>query len=261
MNGLYLQGGGAKGAFEAGAVYAMHEKGLEFDVIAGTSIGAVNGYFIYTNNIENMREFYIETDLENKIGGIEVTTTIPNNYLIEKLKILEGKNAHVKSFYINYVNVEDRKLKEIRTDISKLTKDEALACVKYSSLLPYVCPDGVKNVSFAEAAEGFSSKIIFDKFHEKVKEGKYDNFNLDGGILNNFFMEPFINNHVDKLFLLVLHNDFEIPKYLLEKYERNNIILIQRKKLFKYNDSLNYDKKFLCGLFEEGYDAAIKSCI
>lgn len=258
MNGLFIQGGGAKGAFEAGAVYAMHEKGLEFDIIAGTSIGAVNGYFIYTNNIENMKEIYTETDLQNEVGDIEITDTIPNDFIIEKLKALKGKKSYVKSFYVNYINIKDGKLKEIRADVSKLTKEEALACVKYSSLLPYVCPDGIKNVPFTKVAESFNSKVIFDKFHEKVREGKYNNFNMDGGILNNNFMEPFINNHVDKLYLLVLHNNFEIPRYLLDNYKRENIILIQRKKLFKYNDSLNYDKKFLCELFQEGYDAARK---
>lgn len=257
MNGLYLQGGGAKGAFEAGAIYAMREKGLEFDVIAGTSIGAVNGYFIYTNNIEEMKKIYTETDLESELKGINITDTIPNDYIIDRIKRLEGKNTHVKSLYVNYVNVKDNKLKEIGVDISNLTKEEALACVKYSSLLPYVCPDGIKSVPFTEASENFSSKIIFDKFHEKVKGGKFNNFNLDGGILNNFYMEPFINNHVDKLYLLVLHNNFEIPRYLLDRYERDNIILIQRKKLFKYNDSLNFGKKFLCEIFKEGYDAVI----
>ncbi len=261
MNGLFLQGGGAKGAFEAGAVYAMHEKKLKFDIIAGTSIGAVNGYFIYTNNIEKMKEIYTETDFQNEIRDIEITDTISNDFMIEKLKELKGKNNHVKSFYINYVNVKDGKLKEIRIDVSKLTKEKALTCIKYSSLLPYVRPDGIKSMPFAKVAESFNSKDISDKFHEKVKEGKYDNFNIDGGILNNNFMEPFIQNHVKKLYLLVLHNNFEIPQYLLDNYERNNIILIQRKGLFKPNDSLNFDKKFLCELFKEGYDAAIDKCI
>lgn len=259
MNGLFLQGGGAKGAFEAGAVYAMHEKGLEFGVITGTSIGAVNGYCIYTDNIEKMKELYTETDFQSTAENIEVTDTIPNDYLIEKIKTFEGKNEYVKSFYVNYVNIKDGEFNEIRTDVSKLTKEEALACIKYSSLLPYVCPDGIKSVPFDNVAESFNSKDVFDKFDEKVKNGAYDKFNMDGGILNNNFMQPFVQNHVEKLYLIVVHNDFQIPQYLLDNYERDNIILIQRKKLFKPNDSLNYSKDFLCGLFKEGYEAGYKA--
>ena len=112
MNGLFLQGGGAKGAFEAGAIYAMHKKKLKFDIISGTSIGAVNGYFIYTNNIEKIKEIYTETDFQNEIRDIEITDTIPNDFMIKRLEGLKGKNDHVKSLYINYVNVENGKLKE-----------------------------------------------------------------------------------------------------------------------------------------------------
>lgn len=255
MNGLFLQGGGAKGAFEAGAVYAMHEKGLEFGVIAGTSIGAVNGYCIYTDNIEKMKEFYTETDFQSTAANIEVTNTIPNDYIIDKMKTLEGINKHVKSFYVNYVNVKDGELDEVRTDVSKLAGEKALNCIKYSSLLPYVCRKGVSSVTFDEVAESFNSKEIFDKFDQKVKDGSYDGFNMDGGILNNNFMQPFVQNHVEKLYLIAVHNDFQIPQYLLDNYKSDNIILIQRKKLFKPNDSLNFDKEFLCGLFKEGYEA------
>ena len=41
--GLVLGGGGAKGAAEIGALKALEEEGLEFDYIAGTSIGSILG--------------------------------------------------------------------------------------------------------------------------------------------------------------------------------------------------------------------------
>ena len=43
--GLALGSGGAKGYAELGALYAFEESGIEFDVIAGTSIGSVIGAF------------------------------------------------------------------------------------------------------------------------------------------------------------------------------------------------------------------------
>jgi predicted acylesterase/phospholipase RssA len=39
---LVLSGGGAKGVFEAGVLKACHHAGLRFDVITGSSIGAIN---------------------------------------------------------------------------------------------------------------------------------------------------------------------------------------------------------------------------
>ena len=46
---LVLQGGGAMGAFQAGAYQALHEAGIEPDWIIGTSIGAINAALIAGN--------------------------------------------------------------------------------------------------------------------------------------------------------------------------------------------------------------------
>jgi len=58
---LVLQGGGALGAYQAGAFEALTEAGLEPDGIAGISIGAINGAIIAGNKPENriarLREF------------------------------------------------------------------------------------------------------------------------------------------------------------------------------------------------------------
>ncbi len=46
---LVLQGGGALGAYQAGAYEAMHEAGVEPDWVIGTSIGAINASLIAGN--------------------------------------------------------------------------------------------------------------------------------------------------------------------------------------------------------------------
>ncbi len=43
--GLVMTGGGAKGFYEAGVINAFHLTGMEFDVITGSSIGAMNSLF------------------------------------------------------------------------------------------------------------------------------------------------------------------------------------------------------------------------
>lgn len=43
---LVLEGGGAKGAYQIGVVKALMEAGYEFDVITGTSIGAINAAYL-----------------------------------------------------------------------------------------------------------------------------------------------------------------------------------------------------------------------
>lgn len=43
--GFVMTGGGAKGFYEAGVIHAFHITGMEFDVITGSSIGAMNSIF------------------------------------------------------------------------------------------------------------------------------------------------------------------------------------------------------------------------
>lgn len=52
MLGLVLEGGGAKGAYHAGAVKALYENGYKFDGVMGTSIGALNGVMIAQNDFD-----------------------------------------------------------------------------------------------------------------------------------------------------------------------------------------------------------------
>src|SRR5258705_3098709 len=48
--GLVLQGGGAKGAFQYGVIRELHRAGIDFDVISGTSVGALNGALVATDS-------------------------------------------------------------------------------------------------------------------------------------------------------------------------------------------------------------------
>jgi NTE family protein len=50
--GLALEGGGARGAYHLGAVKALYELGYKPDVIAGTSIGALNGAFLVQGDFD-----------------------------------------------------------------------------------------------------------------------------------------------------------------------------------------------------------------
>jgi NTE family protein len=59
---LALQGGGALGAFQAGAYQALHESGYEPDWVAGISIGAINASIIAGNpsnqRLPRLRDFW-----------------------------------------------------------------------------------------------------------------------------------------------------------------------------------------------------------
>ena len=99
---LVLQGGGALGAYQAGAYEVLHESGVEPDWIAGISIGAINAAIIAGNTpedrIHHLREFWKE-----------ISTSVPGESLAQKHDVsdftfrqmsgLMSLMAGVKNFY------------------------------------------------------------------------------------------------------------------------------------------------------------------
>ena len=68
--GLVLAGGGGKGAYQIGAWQALREMNIEFEAIAGASIGGINGAFIAAGDYDKATEFWhnISVDKGVKFG-------------------------------------------------------------------------------------------------------------------------------------------------------------------------------------------------
>jgi NTE family protein len=62
-NVLVLQGGGSLGAYECGVYKALYNYGIKFDIVAGTSIGALNAAIIAgtknNNPIQDLENFWL----------------------------------------------------------------------------------------------------------------------------------------------------------------------------------------------------------
>jgi NTE family protein len=87
---LVLSGGGAKGAFQAGAErYAREVKGYHWDTIAGVSVGALNGAMLAMEKYARLMEIWNTiTDEQVYTGGFN---------LLSVIRLLFG----AKSFYGN----------------------------------------------------------------------------------------------------------------------------------------------------------------
>jgi predicted acylesterase/phospholipase RssA len=72
MNALVLSGGGAKGAYEAGLVSTLVQEFHEdFDIVCGTSIGAINAAMIAQGQVEELAALW------RSIGPREIITPYP----------------------------------------------------------------------------------------------------------------------------------------------------------------------------------------
>ena len=239
--GLCLAGGGAKGAFQAGVIYGLYEKGIKFDAIAGTSIGAINGYYIYTENVNKLKEMWINIQKIGESGVKIVNNTVDNSLAIDELRGLINNSSYSKPCYINYVEVDNSKLEEKIVDISELSYEDALLSIKYSSLLPYRPSKELKP---------------FEQFGKDLIEGLYDGYKLDGGILNNVLIKPLIEAKMDKIIVITMKHDYELPEDIKNIYKEEDIIIIRPNTIFEKNATLKFEGEFCKEIFNEGYEIA-----
>ena len=67
MYGLVLEGGGGRGAYQIGACRAISEMGLEISMVAGTSVGALNGAMIVQGDVEKAYDIWYDLEPNNVI--------------------------------------------------------------------------------------------------------------------------------------------------------------------------------------------------
>lgn len=76
--GLVLTGGGAKGAYQVGALRYLAEQGFEPHIIAGTSIGALNGAIIASYPQQLARGVSKLEEIWREIGAANIISANPN---------------------------------------------------------------------------------------------------------------------------------------------------------------------------------------
>jgi len=254
MNGLYLQGGGAKGAFQAGVITGLLERGIHFQVIAATSIGAMNAYCLFTDQLEQLKEMwlhaYAEIDRESKYLG----KVFENKAIISRLAGLQGRDEKIQAFFVNYVEIHGGRPEEVVVDLTRLEKSDQLEAVKFSSLLPLRMEE---EMTMPEIMENYDSNRIFGEFQEGLMKGEYEGYRLDGGILNNNLLEPFVQKRVERLFIIPFQQDYQVPDYITEVYHPNDLTIISPKTKLLQSDVLRFEKEFCTKMYKEGYEIGL----
>lgn len=238
--GLCLCGGGAKGSYQAGVIKALYDKGInKFDVIAGTSIGAINGYYVFTDNVEKLEKMWTNIQINSANDIKIVDNTVDNSYAIDGLKMIDNKKQMDIDFYVNYIEIEDRMPKETVVNLLDLSKEEGLNSIKYSSLLP--CnPKGKLDLG--------------DQFKKDLMEGLYDGYKLDGGLVNNTLIQPLLNSDVDKIILISTRHDYRLPENIKEMSNGKDIVVVRPNTVFTKQDTLRFEKEFCKKMYNEGYE-------
>ena len=93
---LVLGGGGTRGAYEIGVIQALNELNMTFDIVTGTSIGALIGALYVQGDFEKAYDFCAHMKASDiTLDGISNDTTI-ENFMIQKNKIPKILKSYVQ---------------------------------------------------------------------------------------------------------------------------------------------------------------------
>ena len=202
--GLVLGGGGSLGSYEIGAYEALKELGYSFDVITGTSIGAINGAFATYDSIEDAKKLWLHISANQVMtNGINLNK--------ELLQISDySKLTDIKNFFGNYLqrkfSVDISPFKKILKENLNLDKaisskrQYGIVTTKYPSMvLQEVNMKNVEKRNFLSFIHASSAVIPLFPI-EVIDNEKY----IDGGFSDNVPIDFAFRLGADEVFAIDL---------------------------------------------------------
>lgn len=258
MKGLVLEGGGTKGAYQIGAYKALRDLGIEFQGVAGTSIGALNGAYILQNDIDVMEDiwmtydytYFMNLDEESYEKYKDIDFTPRNiNVLIELL------NKARKNEGIDITPLRHLLEKTLSEDIiRKSNKDFGLMTVYWDKKInPYpMYLEDIPKGRLIDYLIASSSLPIFklDKIDNKIY--------LDGMFSENMPISLIETKGYKDIVVIRLIDDF-FGKINLNKYKGSNINIKTIIPSEYLGGSLNKDKLNVSKNIDLGYLDAMKA--
>lgn len=163
---LVLSGGGSRGAYEAGAWQALTELGKKFDIVTGTSVGAINGAMVVQGDLDNTLRLWKEIETH-------MIFDVPEGF-----KMQDYAREFVKNKGVSTTGLKKLMEKYISEDVVRDSGvDFGVVVVELDSLTPrYVFKDAMKPGQIIDYI--MASASIFPALHSYEIDGKEY---IDGG--------------------------------------------------------------------------------
>ena len=232
---LVLAGGGSKGAYQAGCIKALIELGYNFNIVTGTSVGALNGLLVVQKDYEALYKLWDEIKISDVLKN-----PINLNFSIESM--ISQTNL-IEPFFNSYINEKGADITPLKKKIRSLYNDKKLfdsnidygiVTVKYPSLSPLqITKKDMKPNEPVEYAIASASCFPAFPIHYINKQGY-----IDGGYYDNLPISLALKMKADEIIAIELskeitHNHFNNRPY---------IKLIWRIKLGYYDTLKTFNK-------------------
>ncbi len=246
---IVLSGGGAKGAYQIGVWRALRKMGLKYDIVTGTSVGALNGALMvqkeyikarsmwYNINFDMIFDEQLDGNFNTFKGKIEIFKKYMSNFLlhggmdVSKLEKTMEKYIDHKKFY-------------------KSNIDYALVTVNLSSFKPVLLTkDNIPTLKLKDYL--MASATCFPAFKMKTID---DDLFIDGAYYDKIPINQAIKMGATEIIAVDL-NSFGLTRKVKEK-DVTIIYITPRNKLDSF---LIFDKNFSRRSMKLGYNDAMKT--
>lgn len=248
---LVLCGGGAKGAYQVGVNRALQEMKLDFDIIVGTSIGAINGAMIAQNDHKVMYDLWHELDLSQVMNdGIDFTFSI-ESFMDQRNQLAKFLKKYADMHGADTTPLRDM-LRRVANPAKIRERGITFGCVtvQYPSLEPVMITlDEMTDEQFPEYL--IASSSCWPAFPIHTIDGKQY---IDGGYYDNLPIQFAYQLGAQDLVVV----DLNYPKAVHPEYEHQPHILYIRPSV-DTGGFLHFDPQHVRYLIEIGYLDALRA--
>lgn len=117
---LVLAGGGSKGAYEVGFVKALHELGIDYQIITGTSIGALNGCLLAQHDYLEMENLWNTMSIKSVFAG-----DFHDDFSVDLDSVLNQSHLYI-SFFKSYFKEKGADITPLKKIIRQLLNEDKL---------------------------------------------------------------------------------------------------------------------------------------
>ena len=240
---IVLSGGGAKGSYELGVWKALRELHIKYDIVTGTSIGALNGVFMCENSYFKAKRIWKTINLE---------------YLFNKLPKSNKEIDILKLFGGNFIKNGGMDIKKIETILEntinkrkfyKSKIDFGLITYNFTTKKPIILSkDEIPSNKLIDYL--MASATCFPAF--KMKEIDGDKY-IDGGYYDNLPVDLALKLGAESLIIV----DLGAPGFKKKPNKKVNSIIIRPKNNISFFLDFNEDKAKMNIKF--GYNDTLKA--
>lgn len=246
---IVLGGGGAKGSYQIGVWKALKKLKIKYDIVTGTSVGALNGVFFVQNDYLKAKKLWKKMDFELIFDKKDLEKF--NNIKDSKDLILMFGSNFIKQGGMNVKNLEN--LANINFNAKKFfksKKDFGIITFNATKLKPCILTkENLNKNNLKDYVIASASCFPFFQM-KKISTDKY----IDGGLVDNVPINLAIKLGAEEIIAIDLKAPGivqDVPK----KYQKNITYIKPHNDIGSF---LNFNKEQAKRNLKFGYNDTLK---